>query len=559
MYDVSLNPRIRVAVILFFAAALFACLPASAQNRTVGFLGAAPGVFDGYTLLMPSGAKNTYLIDNCGRAVHSWQSTNLPGSVARIISGGRLLRAEKVTDVFTGGGAGGRVAIYNWDGSLQWGYNYCDSNICQHHDVYSMPNGHVLLIAWEKHTLREAIPLGRDTVNFAAKTLLAERIVELEPVDSVKATVVWQWSTWDHMVQQLDSTRSNYGPVSVHPELLDINADVHAFGELYHFNSVAYNPELDQIMVCSPLMNEIYVVDHSTTTAQAATHTGGRFGQGGDIIYRWGNPQMYGRGTSADRIFYGQHDAHWIANGRRDAGKVIVFNNGNGRPDSSYSEIDVFEPTFFSTEGYPISNDSAFGPDAVTRSYRATPATSMYDGNTCSADMLPNGNILVCVSNSGKILEVDSAGSLVWTYVSPVTGQGMTAQGAKPQGNPIFRAYKYAANSPELAGWDLTPGEHLELNPMLSACDSVSAVEETPTTAGLSIFGNPFDDLLTFAIGEQTPVRVEVVDIAGRLMTSVSVRNHVTIETATWARGVYVVHLIGASPAGHSVRLIVKQ
>jgi len=45
------------------------------------------------------------------------------------------------------------------------------------------------------------------------------------------------------------------------------------------------------------------VIDHSTTTAQAAGHSGGTYGKGGDLLYRWGNPNAYQHGTAADESF----------------------------------------------------------------------------------------------------------------------------------------------------------------------------------------------------------------------------------------------------------------
>ena len=94
-----------------------------------------------------------------------------------------------------------------------------------------------------------------------------------------------------------------------------------------HVNSVQYNAELDQIILSSHNQNEIWIIDHSTTVEEASGHTGGVYGKGGDFLYRWGNPSIYGRGTSNDTKLGGQHDAHWIANGLPGAGNILIFNN----------------------------------------------------------------------------------------------------------------------------------------------------------------------------------------------------------------------------------------
>ena len=71
-------------------------------------------------------------------------------------------------------------------------------------------------------------------------------------------------------------------------------------------------PSLDQIALTVRGCNEIWILDHSTTTKEAAGHTGGKHGKGGDLIYRWGNPAAYGRGTMRDQQLIQQHDAEWI-------------------------------------------------------------------------------------------------------------------------------------------------------------------------------------------------------------------------------------------------------
>jgi len=84
--------------------------------------------------------------------------------------------------------------------------------------------------------------------------------------------------------------------VSEHPELMDINFGVNLNGnnaDWIHFNSIDYNSDLDQIILSSRHLSEIYVIDHSTTSLEAAGHTGGNSGKGGDILFRYGMPNGF--------------------------------------------------------------------------------------------------------------------------------------------------------------------------------------------------------------------------------------------------------------------------
>jgi hypothetical protein len=80
-------------------------------------------------------------------------------------------------------------------------------------------------------------------------------------------------------------------------------------------NSVSYNAKLDQILISVRSFNEFWIIDHSVTTKEAAGHTGGRSGKGGDLLYRWGNPSAYRAGKTSDQKLFAQHDAHWIPEG----------------------------------------------------------------------------------------------------------------------------------------------------------------------------------------------------------------------------------------------------
>ncbi len=138
-------------------------------------------------------------------------------------------------------------------------------------------------------------------------------------------------------------TQSNFGVVSDHPELLDFNFLNGNAGDAnwLHINSLHYNSNLDQIILSSRILSEIYIIDHSTTTAEAASHTGGTYGKGGDFLYRWGNPQAYDKGDDSDRTLYSQHYPHWIPDGLVDAGKILIFNNGNS---IRFSSVDIITP-----------------------------------------------------------------------------------------------------------------------------------------------------------------------------------------------------------------------
>ena len=140
--------------------------------------------------------------------------------------------------------------------------------------------------------------------------------------------IIWKWHLWDHLIQDQDSSLNNYGIIKNHPELIDIN--IGSFtnpneGDWLHTNSIAYHEQYDQIIFSSRHLCEIYIIDHSTTIAEASEHTGGNSNKGGDILYRWGNPINYGRGTINDQKLNAQHGAHWIPQGFPGSGNIIII------------------------------------------------------------------------------------------------------------------------------------------------------------------------------------------------------------------------------------------
>ncbi len=440
--------------------------PASAE-AVIGLLQQEPEAFAGYTLFAPLSFTITYLIDLDGNQVHSWPSGYQPGNVARLLGDGTLLRAATVDNpVFGGGGAGGRIQRIAWDGSLVWDYGYSTVAHCQHHDALMLPGGNILFIAWEHKSAAAALAAGRNPALLEDGELWPDTVVEIEPSGATGGSVVWEWHVWDHLIQDYDPARANYGTVAGHPELVDVNyvsSPTNTDADWNHTNAIDYHAGFDQILLSLREFGEIWIIDHSTTTAEAAGHSGGNSGHGGDLLYRWGNPQIYGAGGAGDQMFFGQHNAQWIEESLPGGGNIMVFNNGAGRPGINYSSVEEIEPPVDDAGTYYLAPASAYGPSAPAWIYSAPVPSDFYSSYISGAVRLANGNTLICEGNSGSFFEITAGGGIVWRYVNPVTADGPQRQGAAVSGNTVFRCYRYGPDYDGLAGRDLTPQHAVEL------------------------------------------------------------------------------------------------
>ncbi|MCE9615253.1 MAG: DUF1566 domain-containing protein [Lentisphaerae bacterium] len=446
-------------------------------NRTVGLITNTVTAFEGYTLMAPKHYTNTYLINNEGQMVHSWTSAYVPGQSAYLLTNGNLLRSCFIQGGgLTGGGEGGRIEEYAWDGSRVWELDYATANYAQHHDLCPLPNGSILMLVVERKTYAEVLQAGFNPSLLhpdvqGKNYMMPDSVVEVQPTRPTGGTVVWTWHVWDHLIQDYDATKSNHGVVANHPELVDVNgwAESGAIMPFWnHMNSIAYNHALDQIVLSVRGSSELWVIDHSTTTAQAASHSGGRSGKGGDLLYRWGNPVTYD--ALGSQMLFDQHDVQWIAAGCPGTGNMLVFNNGIGR---NYSSVDEIVPPAIDASGnYARVAGQAYAPPGLTWTYAATPATSMYSEAISGCQRLPNGNTLICDGTHGELREVTPAGQVVWFYTCPVENTGPMTQGDTPsldirnhQYNAVFKVRRYPATYAGLQGKDLTPRGTIEIYP----------------------------------------------------------------------------------------------
>lgn len=507
---------------IIIATALATALDHAVGQNTVGLTHYEPDMVDGYFLFFPDQQGTVFLVNACGQLVHSWPDTaSVPGNSIRLGNNGTLLRTY-VDDTggnpfFTAGGNGEHLQLKAWDNTVLWDHTISSATECMHHDVELMPNGNMLAIVWELKTAQEAWDAGRDTVGYGFSTLWPEKIVELQPVGLVSVNVVWEWHVWDHLVQDFNPNAANFGVVADHPELVDINAvyTPNINPDWLHINSVDYNPTLDQILLSVPFLHEVWVIDHSTTTAEAAGHVGGNSGRGGDLLYRWGNPSIYDQGGPADRDLYFNHAATWVGPGLDasdpDVGKIMVFNNRVG-PD--HSAVDIFAPPVDVNGNYAYVPGTAFGPLDRDARYMTANPPDLYSPGQGSGQKLPNGHVLAASGRQGWMVQLRPDSSQAWSYVVPMENGIPVDQGTVLGSNTIiFQAEWIPPSDPRLQGLVLDPIGYIETMPNEQFC--VLNVSTTPIAgdAGPVVVVADGTRLVVEVAG---PMEALVIDCSGR-------------------------------------------
>ena len=404
-----------------------------------------PQVLEGYTLLSAysddplQNDHYTLLISNTGDTINYWPHERGVASTSYLLKDSTLLYPYRVENPsMCQGGVGGGIVLYSWNGEILWQYEFSDDIYQHHHDISPLPNGNILVLVWERHTAiqdseseyyggegRGWLEMGRIAVQNPLNQMWSEAIIEIEMIDEDDLNIVWEWHIWDHLIQDIDPDLPNYGIVMNHPEVLDINyGSVGSFDGLcgpeadwIHFNAIDYNHVLDQIVISSRYNDEIYIIDHSTNTEEAASHTGGVSGKGGDFLYRWGNPQTYGMGTSEHQFLRAQHGVNWIPDGYPGSGNLILYNNFHGDwmslPVNDWqSAVYEIETPLTGNFEYDLNEEGFFGPSELLWVVTGDFFSYIQSG----AFRLQNGNTLITVANEARILEMNSNGQIVWEY-----------------------------------------------------------------------------------------------------------------------------------------------
>ncbi len=432
------------ALTLGLALAGLSAAPALAYegfNGPLGVLTCEPAAYQGYTLVTPSNAKKAYIIDMVGNVVQEWDSEYTAFFAMLDPKNGNLLRHSNSPDnkFAPFGGQAGIFEEFDWTGKKIWEYNTVKpGEEIAHHTFTTMPNGNLLVLIWRHHSYQDAIAKGLD-IEKPGRTILEKGLnVNGTVVDGIYADVirevergtgktVWEWDVWDH--------------IGTAPDQIDINAFCRLDSspqwrgpDWTHFNGLSYNPDNNEICFTSRNLDEVYFID---------------YGKNEGIKFRWGNPANYGKGKKPERYsndgdqkLFGPHACSWTSEGT-----ITIFDNGYNRPSGNYSRA------------VEISRDGK-----LVREYKAsmsgTSNWNFYSQTQSGVQKLPNGNYLLTGTNTGHIFEVTPENKIVWEMVNPMGRENKVYASAGNQGFTqqfaVHKAWRYAADGPELKGKDLS-------------------------------------------------------------------------------------------------------
>ncbi len=361
----------------------------------------------GYTLVTPMGSSSCYLLDMDGRFVHHWDLDDIRPICARLLENGKLLV----------------VALER---------KYLPPIPVDQFKPQPPFEQHIRRLGANCSVIREVDWDG--TVTWEHKeTAVHHDVVRLPNGNTV-------FPVWVEMPPEVDkAVRGGYvRPKEKLPPLLgDDIVEIDAKGkevwraktwqlfdprkdpicpidrrwEWTHINALDVNGDGDVLFSCRQ-NSRVAVVNRKS----------------GEMTWKYGFPDTAH-----------QHHATWLPNGN-----VQIFDNGMhglGLAASRVIEVD------------PKTNE-------IVWQYEGSPQQQFFSGHISGATRLAGGNTLVCEGTSGRLFEVTRRGEIAWEWWNPVYS-------TRPDGQTsgwLFRAYRYAAGYPGLAGRELDPARCAALN-----------------------------------------------------------------------------------------------
>lgn len=367
--------------------------------------------FKGYTIATPIGGEAALLLDMDGRVVHRWTFPDARPEYAILTDDGKMLcRCLPPQDA----NAPFKPAMED------------DPPMPLEERAKKLPSNYRWLreVDWDANVLwqHEDPLLHHDFFKTRDDTFLVTRFVQMEKAlsDKVRGNRRARQSHHPMLTDEiLEIDRSGKVVWSVRlDEVLDPKLDplgvLERRIEWTHTNAVCQSDDGTRVMFSSKNANRVGIIDKATKA----------------LVWRFGHP-----------VTSGQHHARWLPNGN-----IHMFDNGTRREGLPFSRVIEVEPQ----------------SQKVVWEYQANPPFALFSPNISSADRLANGNTLICEGMTGRILEVTRRGETVWEWHNPFA---QTVRGNQTS-FALWRAHRYAADHPALAGRELDPGRHAALNRM---------------------------------------------------------------------------------------------
>ena len=120
-------------------------------------------------------------------------------------------------------------------------------------------------------------------------------------------------------------------------------------------------------------------------------------------------------------------------------GGILIFDNGVGLDRSRIVKLD------------PRS-------ERITWQFESDPPSAFYSASRGGAEMLPNGNVLIADTTSGRAFEVTRGGVVVWEYFSdPLKSGRLREGGTEPKRAAIYRMARFSSSEARRRLGDIIP------------------------------------------------------------------------------------------------------
>lgn len=353
----------------------------------------------GYTLVTPMGGGAMFLLDVDGRIVHRWKPESGSPGYGKMLPGGRVLC--RLRGERPGAGA---IAEMDWESNVVWSWDRRGS----HHDFERLPNGNTVAIVSYRLDEEVATKVKGGT----------ERPAEPRAMDG------------QPMGEETPALRGGRlgGDGMLGDSVLEVNPDGEIVNRWYAHEHLDFEVE-----VLCPLEGRREWLHANAVHVTPSGDLLLSFRQTSSVVcIRWPTGEVIWRHEPSQ--YSHQHNPTITP-----SGTLLVFDNATHRTTSRVVEVDLdtFESVWV---------------------YTGDPMYSFSSGHISGCERLWNGNTMICEGETGRVFEVTPDKQVCWEWVNPFllsyTGRASSSQ--------LFRAHRYAADSPELAGMRIDPGDEIE-------------------------------------------------------------------------------------------------